>query len=59
MSKYKNQLYFSDKPRQSIQKQRHHFADKGPSGGSGHVLLGAGSRAAGWLPEAPAAAPPQ
>ena len=47
--KIENQLCFSDKPRQRIKKQRHHFADKGPPGESydfpsSHALLGGSSK---------------
>ena len=46
----------TDKPRQCIQKQRHHFADKGPSSqsygfSSSHVWIGELNHKEGWVPK--------
>ena len=45
-----------DKPRQTIKKQRHHFADKGPCNqsygfSSSHVLMWELDHKEGWAPE--------
>ena len=46
----------TDKPRQCIKKQRHHFADKGPSSqsygfSSSHVWIGELNHKEGWVPK--------
>ena len=46
----------NDKPRQQIKKQRHHFADKGPSSqgygfSSGHVWMWDLDHKEGWVPK--------